>query len=151
LVFASGNYSMLIALLLAAILVILCVVIHYFVLEGLSALVPRMRSPKRLRMGIVILGAIMGHLAEITVFAFGIAALIFWGEHGSLQGELQAGLRDYFYYSAVTYTSLGFGDLTPFGHLRLLAAVEALTGLVLIAWTASFAYLQMQRFWGQDE
>jgi hypothetical protein len=142
---------MLTVVVVSAILVILCVGIHYFVLEGLSALVPRMRSPKRLRMGIVILGAIMGHLAEIILFALGIAALTLSGEHGTLQGELQAGLRDYFYYSAVTYTSLGFGDLTPLGHLRLLAAVEALTGLVLIAWTASFAYLQMQRFWGKDE
>ncbi len=33
------------------------------------------------------------------------------------------------------------------GDIRLLAGVEALTGLVLIAWTASFAFLQMQRFW----
>ena len=142
---------MLVVLVVAAILVILCVGVHYFVLEGLSALLPRLRSPKRLRMGIVILGAIIGHLAEIIMFAVGIAALVSSGKYGSLQGELHAGLRDYFYYSAVTYTSLGFGDLTPIGYLRLLAAVEALTGLVLIAWTASFAYLQMQRFWGKDQ
>ncbi len=141
---------MLTMLVVSATLVILCVGVHYFVLEGLSALVPRMRSPKRLRMGIVILGAIIGHLAEIVLFALGIALLVVLKEHGHLQGELQTGFRDYFYYSAVTYTSLGFGDLTPFGNLRLLAAVEALTGLVLIAWTASFAYLEMQRFWGKD-
>ncbi len=141
---------MLTMLVVSATLVILCVGVHYFVLEGLSALVPRMRSPKRLRMGIVILGAIIGHLAEIVLFALGIALLVVLKEHGHLQGELQAGFRDYFYYSAVTYTSLGFGDLTPFGNLRLLAAVEALTGLVLIAWTASFAFLEMQRFWGKD-
>lgn len=85
------------------------------------------------------------------MFAVGITAMATSGKHGYLQGELQAGLRDYFYYSAVSLTSLGFGDLTPIGHLRLLAAVEALTGLVLIAWTASFAYLQMQRFWGKDQ
>jgi len=53
-----------------------------------------------------------------------------------------------YYYSAVTFTSLGFGDLTPTGHLRLLAAVEVLTGVVLIAWTASFLFLVMQRSWG---
>lgn len=85
------------------------------------------------------------------MFAVGITAMATSGKHGYLQGELQAGLRDYFYYSAVSLTSLGFGDLTPIGHLRLLTAVEALTGLVLIAWTASFAYLQMQRFWGKDQ
>jgi hypothetical protein len=138
------------ALVVSATLVILCVAVHYLVLEGLSALGPRLRSPKRLRMGIVILGAIAGHLIEITLFGAGIALLVLLKGYGHLEGQLQAGFRDYFYFSAVTYTSLGFGDLTPFGRLRLLAAVEALTGLVLIAWTASFAYLEMQRFWGKD-
>jgi hypothetical protein len=69
------------------------------------------------------------------------------GRFGSLTGDVQHGMRDYFYYSAITYTSLGFGDVAPQGSLRLLAAVEAITGLVLIAWTASFAFLAMQNLW----
>jgi hypothetical protein len=51
------------------------------------------------------------------------------------------------YFSAETYTSLGFGDVTPSGHMRLLIGLEALNGLLLIAWSASFAYLSMERFW----
>jgi uncharacterized membrane protein len=38
----------------------------------------------------------------------------------------------------------------PVGAIRILAGVEALTGLVLVAWSASFAFLQMQRHWKQD-
>jgi hypothetical protein len=33
----------------------------------------------------------------------------------------------------------------PSGHLRYLAGIEAHTGLVLITWTASFLYIEMQR------
>ncbi|MBI5698727.1 two pore domain potassium channel family protein [Candidatus Saganbacteria bacterium] len=37
------------------------------------------------------------------------------------------------YFSIVTFTTLGYGDIVPFGHLRLVAASEALIGAVLIA------------------
>jgi hypothetical protein len=35
----------------------------------------------------------------------------------------------------------------PGGPLRLMTAVEALHGLLMIGWTASFAYVAMERFW----
>ena len=45
-------------------------------------------------------------------------------------------------FSLVTYTSLGYGDIAPLGPARLLAGIES-----LIAWSASFTYLEMQRHW----
>ena len=50
-------------------------------------------------------------------------------------------------FSLVTYTSLAYGDIAPLGPARLLAGIEALIGLGLIAWSASFTYLEMQRHW----
>jgi hypothetical protein len=47
----------------------------------------------------------------------------------------------------VTYTSLGFGDVYPIESMRLISGVEALTGLLMIAWSASFTYLAMEQFW----
>ena len=69
---------------------------------------------------------------------------------GSLAGPAGFSLINCLYFSAETYTSLGFGDLTPVGPVRLLAGVEALNGLLLIGWSASFLYLAMERFWGAD-
>ena len=57
------------------------------------------------------------------------------------------GFLDYLYFSSVTYTSLGLGDVFPVGHLRFLTGVEALNGLVLIAWTGAFTYLAMGKMW----
>lgn len=51
------------------------------------------------------------------------------------------------YFSAATYSSLGFGDVVPTGYLRLLAGSEALVGLCMIGWSASFIYLVMKEFW----
>lgn len=56
-------------------------------------------------------------------------------------------LTQYIYYSFITYTSLGFGNLMPTGTLRFLTGLKALTGLLLITWTASFMYMKMQQYW----
>ena len=53
-------------------------------------------------------------------------------------------------FSFTTFTTLGFGDIVPHGDLRFLTGIESLTGLVLITWTASFLYLEMQRYWNSE-
>ncbi|MFZ0693339.1 MAG: potassium channel family protein [Alphaproteobacteria bacterium] len=55
--------------------------------------------------------------------------------------------RDYVYFSAITDASLGLGDVFPLGQARLLTGVEALNGLVLIGWSASFTDVIMKRLW----
>ena len=55
------------------------------------------------------------------------------------------------YYSFVTYTTLGFGDIIPVGDIRFLTGLESLTGLVLITWTASFMFFEMQKYWTEDK
>jgi hypothetical protein len=97
-----------------------------------------------------IIGALIGHVLEVWIFAFGYYFLIKIGQYGTLIGDIPDGLNDYAYYSFSVYTSLGFGDIFPVGPLRFLTGMEALTGLVLIAWTASFMFLQMQRFWNEQ-
>ena len=131
-------------------LVIVTVMMHLFLLRGLSQLVLRMRSIPVIGMGLSMVAAILGHLAEIYVFAIALWWISADGQLGRLTGDVQHDTHDYFYYSAISYTSLGFGDIAPEGALRVLAAVEAITGLVLIAWTASFAFLAMQRLWEQQ-
>jgi hypothetical protein len=46
-----------------------------------------------------------------------------------------------------TCITLGFGAIAPIGDLRYLTGIESLTVLVLITWTASFLYIEMQRYW----
>ncbi len=70
----------------------------------------------------------------------------YWGH---LSGNYDGSLMDSVYFSFTTYTTLGFGDITPFGHLRHLVGIEALTGLVLITWSASFLFIEMQRLWNR--
>ena len=52
-----------------------------------------------------------------------------------------------FYFSLVTFTSLGFGDVTLGPQWRILSGMEALNGVLLIGWTTAFLYAVLQRVW----
>ena len=66
---------------------------------------------------------------------------------GSLSGAQSADVLECVYLSAMTFSTVGFGDLAPLGAIRFLSGTEALTGFVLDTWSASFTYLEMERFW----
>jgi len=103
--------------------------------------------PQRPRLLVVILVAFVAHAMEILMYGGALYLLVRVVSEGVLAGSAGFTLTNCLYFSAETYTSLGFGDITPVGSVRLLAGVEALNGLLLIGWTASFTYLAMERFW----
>lgn len=90
------------------------------------------------------------HLLEIALFA---AAFYVMGNVGlgGLSGAYSSTPADYFYFSIATYSTLGIGDIAPEGAMRMVAGVEALAGLLLIAWSASFTYLMMERLWASED
>ncbi len=96
---------------------------------------------------LLMLGIFAAHIIEIILYGFGfyIADTLFG--LGSLEGGRAEGTMGLFYASAVFYTSLGFGDVLPNAQLRFLASIEALNGLLLIAWSASFMFAAMNRSW----
>lgn len=135
------------AILACALLVVATTVIHYEVLRGLNQTLPALAIPHRVKLVVVILAAFMAHVIEMALYGGALYGLVAWLDTGSLVGSAGFSLATCMYFSAETYTSLGFGDLTPVGPLRLLAGVEALNGLLLIGWSASFTYIAMERFW----
>ncbi|HQD82603.1 MAG TPA: potassium channel family protein [Quisquiliibacterium sp.] len=121
--------------------------IHYEVLRGLSLWLPRLAIPDRSRLLVVIFAAFVAHALEIGLYGVSIHVLIHHFDAGTLKAGGPVTLADSIYFSAETYTSLGFGDVVPIGAIRLLAGTEALNGLLMIGWTASYAYITMERFW----
>jgi hypothetical protein len=138
---------MAIVILACCLLVIATTVLHYEVLRALNAGLPALGIPGRATLVVVILAAFVAHAIEIALYGAVIYVLGVWVGAGSLVGSNGASLAACMYFSAETYTSLGFGDVTPVGPIRLLAGVEALNGLLLIGWSASFTYISMERFW----
>ena len=138
---------MLIAYILAAFLVILSTFTHYEVLRALSAYVPRIQIRPRARLLAVLFGTFFGHLLEISFYAIAYYFLKDRFDLGNFGGKFADNFSSYLYFSAETYTTIGLGDIYPLGPLRLITGIEALNGLLLIGWSASFTYLAMQKFW----
>lgn len=134
-------------ILACCLLVVATTVLHYEVLRSLNSGLPALGVPKRAKLVVVILAAFVAHAAEMALYGAALYVLVAWLGAGSLTGGTGFSLATCMYFSAETYTSLGFGDLTPVGPVRLLAGVEALNGLLLIGWSASFTYISMERFW----
>ncbi len=115
---------------------------------------PNMTIPRRMRILVVMAAVFFGHIACIWVYGGAYYLIINYTEWGTLTGSgIDEGFYDFgffscLYYSAITYTSLGLGDVLPTNGLRMLSGVEVLNGLVLIGWTVSFIFLTMEKFWG---
>ncbi len=148
---------MLISLLINFVVVAVCVLIHFEAINILSNTLFKSKTTPRISILFSLLACFFAHLLEVLIFALAYYSYMQFGDFGQLMGgDIEGhglfgtpsrGFIDCIYFSLTCYTSLGFGDLVPTGWLRFLAGVEALTGLLLIAWTASFMYLEMQKHW----
>lgn len=48
-------------------------------------------------------------------------------------------------YSISTYTTLGIGDIYFTGDARIISGIQAIIGLIMIAWSASHIYLKIKK------
>lgn len=129
--------------------VVVSILTHYEGLIALSkALDTRVISRPRIKVLYAIGSLLVLHVVEIWIFGFALWALLQWPACGAISA-LSPAFLDAVYFSAVTYSTVGYGDLVPTGPIRFLAGTESLVGLVLITWSASFTFLEMQRFWRQ--
>lgn len=135
-------------LVVAAVTTLLCVGIHYEVIRLLVFITHR-REIRRVRpvLILVVLILFIAHLIEAALFATAYRLLFALHDQGigQLAGLYDGSFGDALYFSLSVYTTVGFGDIAALGPIRTLVGVEALAGLVLITWSASFTFLMMQR------
>ena len=77
------------------------------------------------------------HLVEIAAWAMFLA----------VQRALPD-LQSAFYFSGVTYTTTGYGDVVLPPEWRLVGAVEALTGILMCGWSTGFFFAAFGRVLG---
>ena len=136
------RWGMVAQLLIASALMALCVVIHAGGVTWAAGrarqweaptqrLWPWMRLFVRVAAWIVLL-----HVVEITAWALVYA----WG--GAI-----AGIQAAAHFSAVTYTTTGYGDLLLPEDWRLVGAIEALTGILMCGWSTGFFFALASRMY----
>ena len=136
-------------LLLNSLIVAVTVLVHYEFLYRITLLIPKMQIKHRYRIVFGVLGALVAHIFEVWIFA----AAFYYMHHaegwGTLTGKFDGSFMDCVYFSFTVFSTVGFGDIEPTGNMRFLTGIESLTGLVLITWSASFLYFEMQKHWKQ--
>lgn len=139
---------MIAAAIAVTILVALAILVHYEVLRLASVLIPEERHVRpRARVVLVVFACFAAHTIEVWLFALAYYLFVEVFGLGSFGGTHNGSFVDNIYFSVVSYTSLGFGDVYPIDNVRLISGVEALVGLLMIGWSASFTYLAMEKFW----
>ncbi|MGB7757705.1 MAG: potassium channel family protein [Salinisphaera sp.] len=129
----------------------LAVGIHYEFLYRMTALLPRLPVRHRFRIVLGVFGALTAHAVEVWIFATAYYGMLHWAHIGYFSGRFDGTLLDCAYFSFTTYTTLGFGDIEPMAGVRYLTGIESLTGFLLITWSASFLFLEMQRYWTRKD
>ena len=141
---SSGNW---VVVLVSVIVTSLCVGLHYEVLNLCNRFLSKLSRKRRPRVLLLMFIILSTHVVEIWFFGAGYLVLTRYADLGALMGLPTTELPDFVYFSAVTYATVGFGDVVPVGAIRFLAGMESLTGFVMITWSASYTFLEMQRDW----
>jgi hypothetical protein len=109
--------------------------IHTFglmiVTQAMSAIVARFRwhgkRSRVLAMTSVVMGTFVVITAEVWLWAVLYVLL-----------DVVTGFETALYFSTVTFSTIGYGDVLPAHGWRLLAALQGVTGFLLIGWSTAY-------------
>ena len=59
-------------------------------------------------------------------------------------------LETAFYFSMVTFTTLGFGDVVLTGQWRSLASIQAANGVIIFGWTTALIFYFIQNIYKEE-
>ena len=74
------------------------------------------------------------HLAEVLVWSFAYSFI-----------NIAPPGTDLVYFAFVNYTTLGYGDVTPFEHWHLLGPMTAMNGVLLFGWSTAVIFEVLRR------
>jgi len=139
---------MLIVVLLSAGILFFTIIIHGLVVTCLYSLcigpIRRARNLSgiaRLCLSYVfVLGFVLAHFFEIAIWAIAYRAL------GALESMEEA-----IYFSAVTFATIGYGDVTLSGSWRIASAIEGVNGILLFGWTTAFLFKVSGTLWFSED
>ena len=89
---------------------------------------------------VTVLGLLLLHCVQILIWAVAYRLLTPVQPIDTLEAAV--------YFSAVTFTTLGYGDITLSSEQwRVLTGIEALNGVLLLGWSTALLYAVVHRTW----
>ncbi len=86
----------------------------------------------------------------LLMFVVSLAEALVWALAYLALGEIE-GLEQAFYFSMVTFTTLGYGDIVVDAPVRLLASFEAANGIIMFGWTTAIVVAVVRRYYRREE
>ena len=109
-----------------------------------------LRSVSRIKdhMGLVH-GLILTASTVLFLLFLHVCEVVLWALTYSLLPDLGAlrAFPDALYFSYITFTTLGYGDITIVGKWRMLSGVEAMNGILLFGWSTAMLFGLIQQLW----
>ena len=81
------------------------------------------------------------HVVEVCLWAGAYRVFV--------PGEIET-FEKALYFSFVTFTSLGYGDISLSSGWRLLSGIESLSGLLVAGFSTALLFSVLQRAWGSE-
>jgi hypothetical protein len=106
---------------------------------GRNPLAQAQKLPLLSRFGIscfFVIGFVVAHMVEIVL----------WAAAYRLAGELRS-FEEAVYFSAITFATIGYGDVTLSSQWRLASAIEGVNGILLFGWTTAFLFKVSELVW----
>jgi len=121
-------------------------VIHLLGLEAIRRLRRHIEGHRFIGLLLTFWSLALLHLAEIAVAAVVLAELLRVPGLGSLSDGFGSSAADYLYFAGASFATLGYAQIEAHGAIRLLVMMIALSGFMLITWSATFLYT----IWGEN-
>ena len=101
----------------------------------------RLNQPTRLFRSILVTAFVLILLHVLEAFFWALLFLVL-PAHGGLDS-----LHEAVYFSMVTFTTLGYGDITLNPEWQLLAGIEGMVGIVVFGLTTAMLFAVIQKSW----
>ncbi len=134
-------------LLIGVLVTMVTVVMHGLFTTTIAAMleryeVPLLRDAGHMRRSFIVAASACGLLVKHTVDIL-IWAVAFWVFAGSELPNFESSV----YFSSVTYTTLGYGDIVIAKPARMLCGFEAMNGLILFGLSTASLFVLVDRLW----
>jgi len=133
---------------IGALLMVMTTAIHTIGMMMALQLIKRQEGAQKSRwlrktnihlVSVIVLMMFFVSLAEVLIWACTYLAL-----------RASEGLEQAVYFSMVTFTTLGYGDVLLDERWRLLASFEAANGIIMFGWTTAIVIAAVQRIYFRE-
>ena len=128
--------------LVGSIISVVAIMIHALVTVGAVGIARSagLRRTPRPRLQLM---AVMVATAAVLIVAHTLEAFV-WALAYAIVGAAPEG-SDLLYFAFVNYTTLGYGDIVPVEHWRLLGPMTAMNGILLFGWSTAVIFEVLDR------